>query len=276
LQSDDPNHTELEKFAQEAIAMRMLRTLLAGLFLAALSSPSVINPLFADDAPATKPATPTADQLDALAAKSPADALRVGLMYRDGSDGVTQDYGKAMTYFTKGAEAGNTKAMIDIGDLYLNGQGVAQDYQQAKAYYQKAITAHDWSAMGKMGVLYDKGLGVTQDYQKALSYYHTASGVGNDAAAAGRVGILYYHGRGVDQDYANALMWYIKCASAGDASAMRDAGVIYDYGLGVPQDQQQAITWYRKAAALGNKDAQYRLTEIDKDPATAPTAQAVQ
>jgi hypothetical protein len=112
--------------------MHMLNTLRAGLILATMASPIMVKPLIAADAPTTNPA-PTTD-----------DALSVGLMYRDGTDGVAQDYGKAMTYFTKAADAGDTKAMIDIGDLYLHGQGVAQDYQQAKAYYLKAVAAHDW------------------------------------------------------------------------------------------------------------------------------------
>jgi hypothetical protein len=130
---------------KEVIEMHMFRTVRVGLFLAAIASPIVAEPLIAADAPttlaqlvgqiasspaaapATNPATPTADQLDAQAAKGPDDALKVGLIYRDGTDGVTQDYAKAMTYFTKAADGGNTKAMTDIGDLYLHGQGVAQE-----------------------------------------------------------------------------------------------------------------------------------------------------
>ena len=79
----------------------------------------------------------------------------IGARYWEGQD-VTQDYGKAMEWYQKAVDLGDTLAMCNIGVLYENGYGVKQDYQKALEWYQKAAELGDGLAKDEMTRLKDK------------------------------------------------------------------------------------------------------------------------
>jgi TPR repeat protein len=128
------------------------RALVGGEIVAATSMPST--------RPTSAAQTPTAEELDREAGKSPADAMRVGMAYYEGTDGVERDYAKAMKYFRQSADGGDTRAMCNVGLLYEQGNGVTQDYKQAMVWYRKAADAGDGDGMSNVGWLYHNGLGV--------------------------------------------------------------------------------------------------------------------
>ena len=97
----------------------------------------------------------------------------LGNLYFNGQ-GVTQDYGKAMSWYKKAANAGNDNAMYGVGFLYNNGQGVAQDYGRAMAWYKKAAALNNFNAMTAIAIRYDRGEGVPQDYAQAMTWYQKA------------------------------------------------------------------------------------------------------
>ena len=171
----------------------------------------------------TGPSLSPIARMDPDAERSSHDTLLAGLAYYNGTDGGPKDYGKAMSYFRKAADAGYVEAMNDIGFLY------------------------------------DRGLGVDQDYQQAMVWYRKAADAGN-AEGMNKIGVLYYYGQGVAMDYQQAMAWWRKAADASNADAMGNIGGLYQDGDGVDRDQEQAISWYRKAAALGEEDAKKRLT----------------
>jgi hypothetical protein len=47
---------------------------------------------------------------------------------------ITQDYDKAIEWYTKAATQGHMKAQHNLGFLYMTGKGVKQDYEQAYAW----------------------------------------------------------------------------------------------------------------------------------------------
>ena len=49
--------------------------------------------------------------------------LRIGFLYNDGN-GVSQDYSKAMEWYQKAVDNGNTDGMVEIGKLCYYGDGV--------------------------------------------------------------------------------------------------------------------------------------------------------
>lgn len=51
------------------------------------------------------------------------------------------EYGEAMEWFLKAAEAGYTDAMMLIGRMYEDGLGVEQDYDKAMEWYANADEA---------------------------------------------------------------------------------------------------------------------------------------
>lgn len=48
----------------------------------------------------------------------------LGLIYREGKEGVEQDYVKALEWYQKATENGNAFAQYNIGELYYYGQGL--------------------------------------------------------------------------------------------------------------------------------------------------------
>jgi TPR repeat protein len=82
------------------------------------------------------------------------------------------------------ADRGDTKAQVNLGGMYAEGQGVHKDFKQAAAWYLKAAEQGD--VMGQVNL-----------------------------------GELYISGQGVPRNYVQALKWNILAAASGDADAMR-------------------------------------------------------
>ena len=198
----------------------------------------------------------------------------LGVSYKTG-DGVDKDPAKAIEWYQKAAEAGDTTAMVNLGVSYKTGDGVDKDPAKAIEWYQEAAEAGDTTAMRFLGVSYKTGDGVDKDPAKAIEWYQKAAEAG-DTTAMVNLGVSYKTGDGVDKDPAKAIEWYQKAAEAGDTTAMVNLGVSYMNGDGVDKDPAKAIEWYQKAAEAGDTTAMVNLgvsymngDGVDKDPAKA-------
>ena len=58
-------------------------------------------------------------------------------MYHYGK-GVSRDYAKAVEWYRKSAEQGDTNAQYELGYMYHNGIGVSKDHTKAAEWYSKA------------------------------------------------------------------------------------------------------------------------------------------
>lgn len=218
----------------------------------------------------------------------------LGLMYLDGTNGVTQDYAQAMHYFQLAAAQGNSKAQTNLGYMYHFGLGVAQDYAAAARYYNQAVVHDDDTAQNNLGTLYYYGQGVAQDKAAAARYYKLAAAAGNGyaqsnlgymyemgeivpkdyatalryfelSAAQGNprgqtnLGYLYHRGLGVKPNVTFALKYYQAAAAQGDAAGERNLGTLYESGDGVPKDIAKALSYYQLAAAQGDARGEYLL-----------------
>ena len=195
---------------------------------------------------------------------SPHEQYQLGEDYYYGDNGKSQDYVKAIKWYRKAANQGDSDAQYNLGYMYYNGQGVEQDYIKALEWYRKAANQGFVPAQHDLGYMYNNGLGVEQDYKKAVEWYRKAADQG-DAQSQYDFGCMYYKGYGVEQDYPKAVEWYRKAADQGDVLAQHNLGVMYYNGLGVEQDYEKAVEWYRKAADQGDSDAQYNLGCMYRD-----------
>ena len=214
--------------------------------------------------------------------------LKMGIAYRDGSDGPPKDLAAAFKWFQLSAKQGNQYAQLNLGMLYDNSQGVAQDYAKAVSWYRKAVKQGSVTAKYRLAYHYFYGFGVPKNTAKAselykqakakaefanefaLAHYQDGSNAAairwirfvaeqGDASAQNSLGIMYGNGQGMTQGYAEAVKWFRQAAVQGDASAQSNLGVMYDNGQGVPQDYAKAVKWYRKAAEQGVAIAQFNL-----------------
>jgi TPR repeat protein len=157
--------------------------------------------------------------------------------------------------FQTGADHGSAYSMVNLGNLYKDGQGVAQDYSKAREWYEKAADKGLWAGMANLAVLYRDGFGVAQDYTKARELYEKVADQDESGEIMVNLGVFYHNGDGVAQDYAKARQWYEKAADKNNGRAMFNLGVLYRDGSGVAQDYTKAREWFQKAADKNNAEA---------------------
>lgn len=181
----------------------------------------------------------------------------LAVCYENGQ-GVSQDYAQAFNWYKKSADQGNSDAQNNLGHCYYSGQGVAQDYKQAFKWFKKSANQGNKQAQYNLAICYDNGRGTTQDYKLAIKWYKKAADQGNSNAQF-NLGSSYYRGQGTTQDYKRAVYWYKKSAEQGNKHAQYNLGYCYEKGQGVAQDYSQAYNWYKKSAEQGNSNAQNNL-----------------
>ena len=109
------------------------------------------------------------------------DPVKMGEKYYYGKR-VEQSYEKAVEYFQKAADQGNSEGQWWLGKMYESGKGVGQSYEKAAELYQKAADQGMKEAQYLLGSLYENGFGVEQSYEKAAEYYQKAADQGIDDA----------------------------------------------------------------------------------------------
>jgi TPR repeat protein len=176
-------------------------------------------------------------------------------------------YAQAFEKTKRLAEQGHPLAQAGLGYQYKTGEGVTQNYGEAVTWFRKA--AEQGSSMGQfqLGYMYSEGLGVAEDDQVAIEWYRKAAEQ-NDIFAIYDMGSAYYFGEGVPRDYAEAMKWFQRAADFGFPPAAYMLGQLYYKGLGTPnnrKDPVHAYMWWKVAASQGHEDAQYNLNVVARE-----------
>ena len=135
-----------------------------------------------------------------------------------------------------------------MGYRYTKGQGVSQNYKKAVEWYTKAAEQGHANAQCNLGVFYEKGLGVPQNYEIATCWYALSAILGN-ARAQYYLGYCFEKGQGISQSWDGAKYWYKKAAEQGSEVAQKrinelckkDNCTSQNIGEGFNQDQQVVI-----------------------------------
>ncbi len=197
----------------------------------------------------------------AAANGDPESENTLGLMYRDGTNGLQRDYAKAAHYFRQAADQGNTNGEANLAVAYLFGHGVPKDAAQALHYFQLSAAKGNGSAEAGLGFMYEFGDGVPVDTAQALQHYQRSASAGNGYGQAG-LGWLYEIGRGVTRDYATALHYFQLSAGQGNAFGENDAGTLYEFGWGVPRDYATALRDFQLSAQQDNSYGESNLATM--------------
>ena len=192
---------------------------------------------------------------------------------------------------TAAAEEGNTTAMEELALLYLNGneeQKVEPDSEKAVYWFTKLAETGDSNAMFNLGLHYAKGHGVNRDFVKAAEWMDKAAEAGDDdapklsmeyrklASAVGKAssgdaqaqadlakGLMGLGGSldqaGAGDDYVESVKWAKLAAEQGNADAMWVLALAYEHGRGVDEDVDSALKYYEQGAELGNAACQHSL-----------------
>lgn len=153
----------------------------------------------------------------------------LGLIFREGLGHQKADEEKAVKYFRKGKEMGDSLCGIPL----FSGE---KDKEM-------------WDT-------------VNEDFSRIL-----LSAQAGDVFAMDEAG-LFYTGNGMILDYEEGMKWLAKGAFYEYWKALYDLGMAYEEGLATAPDEEKAKICFKKAAEYQDKNSEYELAQIlDQDPA---------
>ena len=162
------------------------------------------------------------------------------------------------------AANGDSKALFEIGNNYMDGRGVSNDFAKAAEWYNLAAERGFAPAQYRIGNFYEKGLGLTRDLAKAKTYYQLAAEQGN-ASAMHNLAVLFAAGTdGVAPDNAAAARWFTQAAELGVKDSQFNLGILSAKGVGMPQNLEESYKWFAIAANAGDKDAAQKRDDVAK------------
>lgn len=90
-------------------------------------------------------------------------------------DGVPHDYRKALSYFEKAADNGDSQGMLNLAYMYRKGISVDVDLLKTEQLCLRAYECGDKEALGALAEMYIFGMGpVKQDIQRGMGYAYKA------------------------------------------------------------------------------------------------------
>jgi len=111
-----------------------------------------------------------------------AGAVKLGLLYLDGSGTLRADPTRAAGFFEVAAAAGDDLARIQLALMHLEGKGVARDLGRSLELLSDAAQNSAW-ANSILGTYYADGRHAGPDYQKARDYFARAVSLGDPSAS---------------------------------------------------------------------------------------------
>jgi TPR repeat protein len=130
---------------------------------------------------------------------------------------------KAFNVYKLGADHGDARSMIELGNAYINGFGVPEDYAKAREWFQK-VTGKGGQFGGdawfRLGEVYANGYGVPPDEAKARGFFEKAVAEHAVASIPAMIDLGELNENGDIPDYAKARQWYEKAGADGDAIAI--------------------------------------------------------
>jgi TPR repeat protein len=164
---------------------------------------------------------------------------------------VAQEAPSSIGELTARAEAGDSAAQFELGNIYFYGQGVVVDNFAAARWFRAAADQDNYNAQYNLAIMYMQGTGVIADMREAVNWFERAAVLG-DAPAQFTLATFFANGRVVQQDPVKAHMWFTLAASSGHKAAAANL-VLYQEMMSdaqIVQAQDDAAQWIEKFNAL--------------------------
>ena len=183
----------------------------------------------------------------------------LGALYMTGAEGHEQNYAVSEKYLTMAAERDFPKAQLALSFLYIE----MEEYGKALMWARKAADFEN-EAYTILGQIYLYGLGVNKDETEGLKYYEKAA-KGGDADAQNTVGNLFSNKNSGWYNLDNAFKYYQMAAAQNHIYGMFNFGLCYADGDGCIVDIPKALEWIEKAANAGCSEAQEWLQKFNTE-----------
>ncbi|MGO4715460.1 tetratricopeptide repeat protein [Bradyrhizobium sp. 2TAF24] len=193
--------------------------------------------------------------------RSAAGGSRRALYQLGRAQAANQQMPEAVATYRKAADRGSSSAMVELGVLLATGHGIAKDDDQARRLFSRAAEAGNPRGVVNLAALSKAG-GPQADPVKSRALLAKAAEA-NSAEAQYQLGLMMADGTGGPQDDVAARGLFEKAAGQGHAGALERMGAFSLSGRGGPQDKSAARAYFEKAAALGNDDARAALKRAE-------------
>lgn len=205
--------------------------------------------------------------------------LKLGQLYLRENNGeewnIKYDPEKGKSWITKAYLKNYPPAYYELGVLYMMGLSCTKESKKAVGFFKKGVELGDSDCMNELGLCYLNGIEVAQDDCKAVELFREGADKAN-AKAALNYAMCYREGRGVPVD-AEKYFIYVKYAASLDLPiAHHYLACAYYTGEGTHENLEKAFVEFEKAYHMGELDDCYNLaicyengygTTINKDKA---------
>ncbi len=173
-----------------------------------------------------------------------------GRIYFEGIFGVEKNIDKAIEWFKKAGQLGNSAALNNIGYIY----GTMEKHQAAISWYEKAANLGDVISMLNLSNTYRRDL---QNKTKAREWLKKAESL-QDTYSIRKVAEYYFQEDVIKTHINRAISLYKKAIKMGDTQAYKELGDLY-FELNEFEDAHSA---YQNGAIVGNVDCMVNLGMI--------------
>lgn len=94
-----------------------------------------------------------------------------------------KNWAEAIFHLRPLAEKGDARAMVLLGNMYVEGLGVSRDPKEAFSLYYRAAVRNNTDAMVMVGALYQRGLGAPKNPRYAAEWFGRAARLGHSTGA---------------------------------------------------------------------------------------------
>ena len=174
---------------------------------------------------------------------------------------------KAVHYFQKAIELGNTNAMFRISYYLHNGKGGLQvDIPREIELLTEASKRGNHQATYRLGLLFeDNESGMAQNLELSVKYFQLAADNGI-LAAINKMGELYLFGEVIPANLTKAISCFMAASEQGYGKASYWLGRLHTDGIGqLEKDTQKAMNYYRKAIEQGYEEAREWMEQLQKN-----------
>lgn len=88
---------------------------------------------------------------------------------------LMQNVAKAMYWWQKAAEQGDSNAMLHLAECYFDGFGIARNVHEGAMWLERSARNNNPLAMQRLGKCYMSGIGVRQDINEANRWFEAAA-----------------------------------------------------------------------------------------------------
>lgn len=174
---------------------------------------------------------------------------------------------KAVHYFQKAIELGNTNAMFRISYYLHNGKGGLQvDIPREIELLTEASKRGNHQATYRLGLLFeDNESGMAQNLELSVKYFQLAADNGI-LAAINKMGELYLFGEVIPANLTKAISCFTAASEQGYGKASYWLGRLHTDGIGqLEKDTQKAMNYYRKAIEQGYEETREWMEQLQKN-----------